>query len=124
MSDSAKATPSSGFTWIFLGVATYIVASFWVTVSMNDKFLKISEDSRVAWRKKLYGFLDQDDYVSLAETPVVDARAAYERTKTVSCGVVVVVTGLLLFGALSEAGAVATVLDTMWRCGRLLAYVL
>ncbi|QGM48244.1 hypothetical protein [Methylocystis heyeri] len=87
----------AGFSVVFALTAIYIWASYWVALKTNRDFLQVIEDTRTAWRDKLYGYLDKADYAALAEKPIRDATAAYDRTKnrtTLAVSVIV----LALFG--------------------------
>lgn len=103
--DAAKTVPSSfAFSTIYLLVAGYFIASFWLTTSINRRFLASLEQSRAAWRTKLYAFLDDDDYRELAETPLSGAIEDYRLTERRTRRVVVIVALLLILATLVEAG--------------------
>lgn len=97
----------TGFAIIFALTAIYIWVSYWIALRTNKEFLKVVDDTRSAWRDKLYGFLDGDDYESLASGPIRSAISAYDRTKqrtTLAVAVIVVA----LFGlAAWESGTFA-----------------
>jgi hypothetical protein len=90
---------SPGFALIYLVAALYIGVSYWITIGTNKRFLAIFEETRQAWRPKLYAFLDDEDYKALAEKPVSDAMGAYHKTRRLSTIVVSVVIALLLICA-------------------------
>lgn len=105
--DAAKTVPSSfAFSTIYLLVAAYFVASFWLTVTINRRFLASLEESRAAWRTKLYAFLDDDDYRELAGTPLSGAIEDYRITERRTRRVVAVVVLLLIVATLVEAGTI------------------
>lgn len=111
--DAAKAVPSSfAFSTIYLMVASYFVASFWLTTSINRRYLTSLEDSRSAWRTKLYAFLDDDDYRSLAGTPLSEAISDYLLVERRTRRVVVVVVCLLVLAMLVEMGTID--LSALW----------
>ncbi|MGU3452412.1 hypothetical protein [Methylobacterium sp. 391_Methyba4] len=115
--DSTKsAAAGKGFAWVFLMVALYVAASFRMSVGTNRRFLDIVEQSRAAWRTKLYGFLDDADYGTLADRPVTEALAAYRRTENRSTVFVVVVCFALMAGAAVEGGWID--LDAIWTVVR------
>ena len=103
--EAAKADAAApSFSAVFALVGVYVAASYSVGVSLNRRFLRSAEASRSTWRSKLYGFLDDDDYRTLAETPVreaVDAYRAVERQTTVA--VILLIVGLAAASAV-EAG--------------------
>lgn len=97
--DNTKAgTTTSGFAWIYLMVAIYISVSYAITITTNCRFLGIIEESRKAWRPKLYAFLDDEDYRTLADKPLSDALAAYRKTQSRTTVVVVLVIFALFLG--------------------------
>lgn len=105
--DAAKTVPSSfAFSTIYLLVAAYFVASFWLTVTINRRFLSSLEQSRAAWRTKLYAFLDDDDYRELAGTPLSGAIEDYRITERRTRRVVAVVVLFLVIATLVEAGTI------------------
>ncbi len=103
--DPAKtAATSKPFAIIFLVVAIYVGVSFWIAISTNDQFFKKFDDTRSAWRPKLYAFLDNGDYKSLADDPINGAIATYRSTERKIAVVVAVVVIVLLILACMEAG--------------------
>ena len=106
--DMTKAPVDGGrLAWVYVMVAAYVGLSYAMSVRTNGKFLAATEASRVAWRTKLYAFLDDADYKALAKQPLDDAIAAYRRTQFWTTVVVmVVIVGLLLVAA-SDAGLFA-----------------
>lgn len=101
--DSVKASSTTfGFAIIYFLVAVYICVSYRISIATNNKFLDIVETARKSWRTKLYAFLDDDDYQTLADKPLTDAVTAYRNTQTRTTIVVVVVSFLLLIGVLFE----------------------
>ncbi|HYE34051.1 hypothetical protein [Methylocaldum sp.] len=101
--DGTKAGKGTfGFAAIYLLVAIYIVTSYVITVATYGRFLDIVETSRKSWRTKLYAFLDDDDYQTLADKPLTDAVAAYRNTQARTTIVVLVVVFALLIGITVE----------------------
>lgn len=100
--DSAKVSgASSSFAAIYFALASYIAISYIITVATNNNFLSIVENSRKSWRNKLYAFLDDDDYQTLAESPLKEAVTAYKRTqKRTTCVVISVIFALIFAVAL------------------------
>jgi len=103
--EAAKASDTApSFAYVFALVAAYVAISYAVGISFNRRLLRSAEATRATWRSKLYGFLDDENYRSLAEEPVAAAVRGYvtvERQTT--CVIVVLVAGLLSFAAV-EAG--------------------
>ena len=88
-----------GFALIYAIVAIYIGSSYAISISTNQNFLRIIEESRRSWRTKLYGFLDDEDYKLLAENPLRDAISAYKSTQATTTAVVIAVTVVLMIAA-------------------------
>jgi hypothetical protein len=99
--DSVKANQvTHGFALIYFAVALYISVSYAITVATNTRFLDIVEASRQSWRTKLYAFLDDNDYQTLAENPLSDAVLAYRNTQRQTTRVVLaVVCSLIVIAA-------------------------
>lgn len=97
----------TGFALIFALTAIYIWASYWIALRTNKEFLKVVDDTRSAWRDKLYGFLDSDDYESLASGPIRSAISAYDRTKQRTTFAVAIIVVALIGLATWESGAFA-----------------
>ncbi|WP_150046224.1 hypothetical protein [Methylomonas rhizoryzae] len=93
---------STGFALIFTLVAAYILISYLISITTNNKFLKIVNASRSSWRVHLYGFLDEKDYQALADTPLQDADMAYRCMQKRAGIVVSFVVLALLVGVLIE----------------------
>lgn len=70
------------FPYIFFALAAYIFISQITTIYINNRFFKILNDHRLIWRKKLYSFLDDEDYKKLAIKPISDAYKAYRLIST------------------------------------------
>lgn len=100
ITDGTKVAVSPAFSAIYAAVAVYLVVSFRMSIAMHRSYLGIVSASLTTWRTKLYGFLDDDDWKSLASKPVQDARDMYEGTERRSSIVVtIVVFGLVLLAA-------------------------
>lgn len=91
-----------GFALIYFVVALYIIVSYAITITTNNRFLNIVESSRESWRTKLYAFLDDNDYQTLAENPLSDAVLAYRNTQKQTTSVVQIVVFLLVVVAAVE----------------------
>lgn len=121
--DAAKTVPSSfAFSTIYLLVAGYFIASFWLTTSINRRFLTSLERSRAAWRTKLYAFLDDDDYRDLAENPLSGAIEDYRLTERRTRRVVVAVSLLLVLATLVEAGVLDVSSTIGWTSMHLIRF--
>lgn len=101
--ESAKLNgTSTGFAATFFIVALYISISYIITISTNNRFIEIVEISRKSWRTKLYAFLDDNDYNTLAETPLNEAIKAYRKTQIQTNIVILSVILGLIIGILIE----------------------
>ncbi|MBI6140625.1 hypothetical protein [Serratia plymuthica] len=83
--DAAKspATPKV-YAFVFFAIAIYIIVSHFINIFINRKFLKLLENNRTVWRKKLYNFLDDSDYNELASKPINDSYLDYKAIEKVS----------------------------------------
>lgn len=78
------------------GAAIFLLLSLVLTLRANAKFMEISDASRSEWRRKLYGFLSDDDFRKLSDVPLADSTREYKRTvRWVSVSYVVVIACLL-----------------------------
>ncbi|MGW9820258.1 hypothetical protein ACUXK4_002829 [Methylorubrum extorquens] len=103
--DGAKGgAGGAGFAGLYAVVAAYVGISYGVSLSTNRKFLDVVERSRLAWRTKLYGFLDDADYKALADEPLAEAMAAYRRAEGRTTAIVAIVVVAMLVAAAMEAG--------------------
>lgn len=89
------------FTSIFLMVSC---AS---TLFMNCRFMSIAKENRAAWRKKLYGFLGDEELKSLADKPIQESENLYKKTAAIGffCYLCVSISVLILaFSSLDFRG--------------------
>lgn len=93
---------SDSFAAIYLLIVVYIGVSYLITIKTNERFLKIIEKVRKTWRTKLYAFLDDNDYQSLADKPLNEAIKAYNDTAALTNKVVIVVICILMLGIAYE----------------------
>lgn len=108
--DGAKsAESSSAFGWIYILVAAYILISYLISVSTNLYFILILKNTQIAWRTKLYAFLDDGDYTALAQKPLTEALDAYSRTQRWTSLVVVLVVFGMVWAAVIEWYSLAQV---------------
>jgi hypothetical protein len=77
----------------------FLVFSLLLSLRTNGKFMRIAEASRAAWRKKLYGFLNDEDFQKLSDAPLEQATREYARTARWVIGAYLAVIGLLLWSA-------------------------
>jgi hypothetical protein len=61
------------------GAAIFLVLSLLLSLRANAKFMAISDASRAEWRRKLYGFLSDDDFKKLSDVPLADSTREYKR---------------------------------------------
>lgn len=60
-----------------------IVSALW----SNDRFKNIARANQQNWRRRLYGFLSDDDYTQLTAEPLDQASAVFSKTSWVVAGV-------------------------------------
>lgn len=87
------------YSYIFYILAAYLLISFCIPLVTNHRFNKISEVNRKVWRLKLYAFLDDADYNSLAEKPVKKAIETYNLISTIGFVIIFITSlGLIIMG--------------------------
>lgn len=99
------------YAMIFVLAAAHIVISQWVTVRSNRAFLKVAADSRTLWRQKGYAYLSDDEFDVLAETPLSQARAIYNRVEATTNWVA----GIVAVGLVASAGWEIGVWQALYR---------
>ncbi|HDL6674288.1 TPA: hypothetical protein PXJ49_003244 [Yersinia enterocolitica] len=101
--DASKVPNSSKvYAVVFFAIAIYILLSHFTSLFINSNFIKIVEENRLSWRKKLYAYLDDNDYNELATTPVERAYNAYKLVKNISTTLIVSLSIILIYLGLSE----------------------
>ncbi len=66
---------------LLTGAAFFLVFSLILSLRTNAKFMTIAETSRIEWRKKLYGFLNDEDFKKLSDNPLSQSADAYKRVQ-------------------------------------------
>ena len=61
------------------GAALFLIFSLFLSLRTNAKFMSISDASRSEWRRKLYGFMNDDDFKKLSDVPLADSTREYKR---------------------------------------------
>lgn len=78
------------------GAAIFLIFSLFLSLRANAKFMGISDASRLEWRRKLYGFMTDDDFNKLSDVPLCDSTREYKRvTRWVILAYVAVIASLL-----------------------------
>lgn len=62
-----------------VGIAGFLVFSIVFTLRSNSRFMAIADESRDAWRSKLYGFLPDSDLRVLSDIPIEQSNAVYRK---------------------------------------------
>jgi hypothetical protein len=96
---SPKPSGPLGAEWLLIGTAAYLTFSIVATVASNGSFMRIAETSRVAWKTKLYGFLDDQDFKKLATDPLSEAARTYRWTRNLAC----IAYALIIIGLIGTA---------------------
>jgi len=100
--DSSKGgSDSKLFSYVFLTVSLYLFISQVINLFINHKYFVILESNRSVWREKLYGFLDDDDYIKLSSTPINEASKTYKRVAFITTIISLSLSGLLLYLGIS-----------------------
>jgi hypothetical protein len=63
-----------------LGTAVFLGGSFINSLIANHRFSMITKTNRATWRRKLYGFLPEDDLQALLDQPLDDSERVYRHT--------------------------------------------
>ncbi|MHA1057140.1 hypothetical protein [Enterobacter mori] len=92
------------YAMVFFAVALYILLSHCISVYINQQSFALLEQNRNAWRTRLYGFLDDNDYHALATTPIRAALASYQRVRWFTFMIVLVLAVFLFVSGLGESG--------------------
>lgn len=81
---------------LLIGAAIFLIFSLFLSLRTNAKFMSISEDSRSEWRRKLYGFMNDDDFKQLSGDPLAASTREYKRVVCwVAAAYVAVIASLL-----------------------------
>lgn len=81
---------------LLCGAAVFLVFSLLLSLRTNGKFMRIAEASRGEWRRKLYGFLNDEDFQKLSDAPLQQSTQEYKRAvRWVICAYLVVIGSLL-----------------------------
>ena len=63
--------------WVTLATSVLLLSSLVVTVAANARFNRLSDRSRVEWRRRLYAFVSPDEWKRLVEAPIKSGRWVY-----------------------------------------------
>ncbi|CNJ19038.1 hypothetical protein [Yersinia frederiksenii] len=100
--DAVKPSSSEKtYAVLFFAIGCYILISHFMTITINSNFIKTIEENRMSWRKKLYGYLDDEDYNELATNPVNKAHDNYKCVRNISTTFVIIL-ALILFALASS----------------------
>lgn len=78
-SGKAAADPVA-LKFALIGTAVFLLYSFGHAINANRRFAQIAKENRIEWRRKLYGFLPEDDLRVLSDKPLEQAAEVYDRT--------------------------------------------
>ena len=81
------------------GAALFLVFSLILALRTNAKFMSIADISRTDWRRKLYGFVNDEDFKKLSDAPLLDSTREYKRVVRWVVFAYVVVISCLLWSA-------------------------
>ena len=81
------------------GAAILLIFSIFLSLRTNAKFMSISDASRSEWRRKLYGFMSDDDFKKLSDIPLADSTREYKRVVCWVAAAYVAVIACLLWTA-------------------------
>ena len=66
---------------LLYGLVVYLVFSLGMVIYANSRFMALFRKAQGSWQTKLYGFVDPQDFQSLATTPLKEAETVYIRTR-------------------------------------------
>ncbi len=84
---------------LLTGAAIFLVFSLVLSLRANWKFMAIADASREAWRQKLYGFMNNDDFKKLSDEPLESSTREYKLVRVCVIAAYIVVIGCLLWSA-------------------------
>lgn len=99
-SDKPLSNPSP-LRALLSGAAIFLIFSLFLSLRTNAKFMSIADASRSEWRRKLYGFLSDDDFKKLSDVPLDDSTQEYKRVVCWVAAAYVAVIACLLWTAWS-----------------------
>ncbi|KOX60118.1 hypothetical protein ADL19_03620 [Streptomyces purpurogeneiscleroticus] len=85
--------------WVTLATASLLAVSLSMTIFANARFNKLADEARAEWRRKLYAFMSDTEWVKLVEGPIQRGRIVYR--------VALPIVGALYLGAALYLVAVA-----------------
>ncbi len=105
------ATPENGEApfadALLVALAIYLAFSLGMVLFANARFMALFRKMQANWQTKLYGFVDPDDFKSLAIEPLGEAEAVYIRTRTAAIVAYVLAIVAVLFLAAQSPPAPA-----------------
>jgi hypothetical protein len=81
------------------GAAIFLIFSLFLSLRTNAKFMSIADASRFEWRRKLYGFMNDDDFKKLSDVPLADSTSEYKRVVCWVIAAYIAVIACLLWAA-------------------------
>lgn len=105
------ATPGKGEAGfadaLLYGLAIYLAFSLGMVLFANARFMKLFRKVQAKWQVKLYGFIDPDDFKSLATEPLTEAEGVYERARNAAIAAYALTAIALISLAILTPGAPA-----------------
>ncbi|MFB1164143.1 hypothetical protein ACEZED_20775, partial [Escherichia coli] len=108
------------FPYMFFALSIYIFISQVTTLFINKNYFKILDNTRLVWRDKLYGFLDDTDYENLAVTPLREAYKAYQIIATFVVILTLLISFIMIILGFSMLDEHATNAITSWLSSHLI----
>jgi len=94
--DKKSSADSLPMEAVLVGTAVFLLVDLAITLKTNARFMQISAESRSVWRRKLYGYLTDDEVRVLADEPIQKSTDTYDQAKRVVSGIYVIVVFVLL----------------------------
>lgn len=69
---------------LLFGLAIYLIFSLGMVLHANARFMTLFRGVQTKWQVKLYGFVDPEDFKSLATEPLREAESVYGRARNLA----------------------------------------
>jgi hypothetical protein len=81
MGDATKVSNPFVTAGFYFAAAIFIVVSFVLQTGINENYLANQRTARKSWFETLYGYISADERRRIADEPITNAEASYEKTK-------------------------------------------
>ncbi len=81
LGDATKVANPIVTAGFYFAAAIFIVISFALQTGINESYLTNQRKARTSWFETLYGYISADERKRIADQPIADAEASYQKTK-------------------------------------------